>query len=99
MYKNLILGQIGLSKQCRPRSDGSLYCTQKGKKLYAILAFLSAVGLKDQSDQGLHCLPFHYFFWTQYYIVKPNYSVFFFGGGGGQSLLLFYVSQYLHLLL
>ena len=32
-----VLGQIGLSKQCRAKSDI----------------------LKEQCDQGLHCLPFH----------------------------------------
>ena len=37
VIKFKVLGQIGLSKQCRPRSDCSI---------------------KEQSDQGLHCLPF-----------------------------------------
>ena len=39
----LSFGQIGLCKQCRPRSD----CCSQIRLL-----------LNEQSDQGLHCLPF-----------------------------------------
>ena len=39
----LVTEQTGLGKQYRPRSDCSLNQTL----------------LKEQSDQGLHCLPFH----------------------------------------
>ena len=47
-YKFYVLGQIGLSKQCRPRSD----CFFK-------VSANSADQDQTASDQGLCCLPFH----------------------------------------
>ena len=32
--------------------------------------------VKEQSDQGLHCLPFCLYFWTHYCTVKPHYAKF-----------------------
>ena len=32
--------------------------------------------LKEHSDQGLHCLPFHSIFWTHTCIAKPNHTIF-----------------------
>ena len=42
---------------------------------------------EEQSDQGLHCLPFVCIFWVHYSVIKPNCSTF--------KTAIFWVSQLL----
>ena len=44
--------------------------------------------LKEQSDQGLHCLLFVYIIWTHFSMVKPRWSNF-------RMIITFSVSEFL----
>ena len=41
-----------------------------------IMLILIRLLLKEQSDQGLHCLPFLLHFWQYFGIIKPNFFHF-----------------------
>ena len=54
---------------CRPRSDPDQTAPRGVQTQIRLL-------LEEQSDQGLHCLPFHLLVWTRYSMVEPHSSNF-----------------------
>ena len=52
-------GQTQIRLHLNPIALRMAKTPQSWPKLHRFLAVLSAIGLNEQSDQGIHCLPFH----------------------------------------